>query len=65
MRNCQGMSCTEEETVGIDKMKKWSWKHAGHPGEAVFPVGPMDEEFKLEGVALEQLNPKLKRHHSN
>ena len=51
--------------MGIDKMKKWSWKHAGHPGEAVFPVGPMDEEFKLEGVALEQLNPKLKRHHSN
>lgn len=41
--------------MGIDRMKKWNWKHAGHPGEAAFPVGPKGEEYVLEGVAAEQV----------
>lgn len=61
MRNCQGMYATEEETAGISKMKKWDWKHAGHPGEAAVPVGPRDEKWHFEGVALEQVRPNSRR----
>lgn len=53
--------------MGIDRMKKWNWKHAGHPGEARFPVGPKGEEVdeddlgsvfaRVRGSVLARVSP--------
>lgn len=55
MRTCQGMHCTVEEAAEIKKMNHWTWKRAGRPGEAPLPVGPHNESWHFEGVALEQV----------